>query len=574
MDVYDVSDDLVKKLKDWKLISIISGKFNELKENYSKVNFVEHALIDFKYMEKIFLNVTLREDKCNKRSVEFRMLGNEQFSLKNRKYFQALELYNKSICYAEPNSEHLSIGYANRSAVLFEWKRYRECLANIELARKANYPARLSHKLDKRERDCQQLLEQQPPDVVPFEFKMNFETHAQVPYIADCLELRESGDEGRFIVTNRDLVVGDLVAVEQPFCSTLLSPMRYIRCATCKRENYLTLIPCDSCCSVMFCSEECKQQAMSTFHRFECPIIDFLHRMFNKIHGIALRTTLAALDLYPTIEELMAFCEQPENQNKCAFDLDYGQLTPQEHYRAIHGLVTNQHLRSVSDLFQRSVVCAILKHFIIEYTPLKDHLGGEDGRNFFTDLLFRHLQTSPSNMFGIDLVEQVNETKDDQTHSSGAYAFLSLINHSCAPNTLRIYEGTKAYLFVLRPIKAGNALYDNYGAHFAIFNKQKRQDTLSMQYRFDCKCEGCELDYPTFFRMSHKTSVPLVTDDPDLKLLGAYNYEFAVSNYRKYCDFLTQYGDAYPCKQISSAEECLKMALHIMVDAVPLKAKM
>lgn len=88
MDVYDISDDLVKKLNDWKLIGIISGKFNELKENCSKVNFVEHALIDFKYMEKIFLNVTLRENKCNKRSVEFRMLGNEQFSLKNRKYFQ------------------------------------------------------------------------------------------------------------------------------------------------------------------------------------------------------------------------------------------------------------------------------------------------------------------------------------------------------------------------------------------------------------------------------------------------------------------------------------------------------
>ncbi|XP_017069459.1 SET and MYND domain-containing protein 4 [Drosophila eugracilis] len=574
MDVYDVSDDLVKKLKDWKLIGIISGKFNELKENHRKVDFVERALIDFKYMEKIFLNVTLQEDKCNKRSVEFRMLGNEQFSLKNRKYFQALELYNKSICYAEPNSEHLSIGYANRSAVLFEWKRYRECLANIELARKANYPARLSHKLDKRERDCQQLLDQQPPDVVPYEFKLSFDSHPQVPYIADCLELRESADEGRFVVTNRDLVVGDLVAVEQPFCSTLLTPMRYIRCATCKRENYLTLIPCDSCCSVMFCSEECKQRAMSSYHRFECPIIDFLHRMFNKIHGIALRTTLGALDLYPSIEELMAFCEQPQNQHKCAFDLDYSQLSPQEHYRAIHGLVTNQHMRSVSDLFQRSVVCAVLKHFIIEFTPLKDHLGGEEGINFFTDLLFRHLQTSPSNMFGIDLVEQVNETKDDQSHSSGAYAFLSLLNHSCAPNTLRIFEGTKAYLFVLRPIKAGNVLYDNYGAHFAIFNKQRRLDTLSMQYRFDCKCEGCELDYPTFGQMPHKATVPSVTDDTDMKSLGAYNYDFAVSNYRKYCEFLTQYGAAYPCEQISSAEECLKMALHIMVDAVPLKAKM
>lgn len=88
MDVYDVSDDLVKKLNDWKLISIISGKFNELKENHSKVNFVEHALIDFKYIEKILLNVKLREEKCNKRSSEYRMLGNEQFSLKNKKYFQ------------------------------------------------------------------------------------------------------------------------------------------------------------------------------------------------------------------------------------------------------------------------------------------------------------------------------------------------------------------------------------------------------------------------------------------------------------------------------------------------------
>lgn len=90
MDVYDISDDLVKKLNDWKLIGIISGKFNELEQNHSKVNFVEHALKDFKYIEKIRLNVKLREDKCNKRSSEYRMLGNEQFSLKNKKYFQVI----------------------------------------------------------------------------------------------------------------------------------------------------------------------------------------------------------------------------------------------------------------------------------------------------------------------------------------------------------------------------------------------------------------------------------------------------------------------------------------------------
>ena len=185
--------------------------------------------------------------------------------------------------------------------------------------------------------------------------------------------------------------------------------------------------------------------------------------MFNKIHGIALRVCLSAIEIFPTIEELMAFCEDPENQNKSAFDLDFTNFTPREHYRAIHGLVTNRHLRSVSDLFQRPVVCAVLKHFVIEFTPLKEYLGGEEGENFFTELLFRHLQTSPSNMHGIDLVEQVNETNDDTTHSSGAFAFLSLLNHSCAPNTLRVYLGTKAYLFVFRPIPVGGVLYDTYG---------------------------------------------------------------------------------------------------------------
>jgi len=95
-----------------------------------------------------------------------------------------------------------------------------------------------------------------------------------------------------------------------------------------------------------------------------------------------------------------------------------------------------------------------------------------------------------------------------------------------------------------------------------------------MQYRFNCKCEACELDHPKYKGMPHKATVPLVNDDTDMKLLGASNYEFAIGNYQKYCDFLTEYGAAYPCAQISSAEECLKMALHIMVDAVPLKAKM
>lgn len=74
--------------------------------------------------------------------------------------------------------------------------------------------------------------------------------------------------------------------------------------------------------------------------------------------------------------------------------------------------------------------------------------------------------------------------------------------------------------------------------------------------------------------MPPRLNVPYINDEKDTKNLVAFNYDFAMENYQKYCEFLTKYGDAYPCDQISSVEECLKMALHIMVDAVPLKAKM
>ena len=50
--------------------------------------------------------------KCNRTAVQIREAGNRLFL--EKKYDEALEKYNESICYAEFNSEHLGMGYANR----------------------------------------------------------------------------------------------------------------------------------------------------------------------------------------------------------------------------------------------------------------------------------------------------------------------------------------------------------------------------------------------------------------------------------------------------------------------------
>lgn len=132
MDVYDICDELVKKLEDWKLIAAVSSNINRLKNNYEKVNFVEQALIEFKFMDGISSRVPLRKSKCNKRSTEFRMLGNKQFSLKNQKYFQVENIKKKHFSLTAPTPKTLLI----RCLLIFWWFRHWNCTIKVFVSRK------------------------------------------------------------------------------------------------------------------------------------------------------------------------------------------------------------------------------------------------------------------------------------------------------------------------------------------------------------------------------------------------------------------------------------------------------
>lgn len=69
-------------------------------------------------------------------SLHSRTVGNEKYS---RKDFEgAMQLYNESICYAENDSEYLSLAYANRSSCFFELGMYDRSLADIQLAQETN----------------------------------------------------------------------------------------------------------------------------------------------------------------------------------------------------------------------------------------------------------------------------------------------------------------------------------------------------------------------------------------------------------------------------------------------------
>lgn len=195
--------------------------------------------------------------KSNVQSEALRGDGNKFYS--QRKFHDALLKYNESLCFAEPGSEHLGLAYANRSAVYFEMKFFERCLKNIEMAKMNNYPEKSFEVLRKREEKCNEMVKNQSEKLSdPWNFfKLSYPPNKKLPFIANCLEVDCNEQFGRFIVTNRQLNVGDVIAIERPFCSVLLAESPFVEipasnilqnCTNCLKANYLDLIPCETCC--------------------------------------------------------------------------------------------------------------------------------------------------------------------------------------------------------------------------------------------------------------------------------------------------------------------------------------
>lgn len=181
--------------------------------------------------------------KDNAVADELRDEGNKSYQQK--KFYEALILYNKSLCHAMPGSSQLGLAYANRSAVYMELKQFDKCLANIQLARDNSYPNET--KLKEREEKCNKLTRTHKGDKRnnPWSyFKLSYPPNEKIPFIVDCLELKTDEKYGRHIVTSRDLLPGDVIAIEKPIFPNIEKSAVYTRCTFCLKSNLLNLIPC------------------------------------------------------------------------------------------------------------------------------------------------------------------------------------------------------------------------------------------------------------------------------------------------------------------------------------------
>lgn len=258
------------------------------------------------------------------------------------------------------------------------------------------------------------------------------------------MEIKYTTEYGRHVIANKRINIGDIVAIEKPFASILLIENAYTHCYNCLRFTY-NLVPCKSCCRVGFCGEECMETAWNAFHKHECLIIDTLIKKdFNKLTLIALKIVLLTKD------------------KRIQFDVSEKNVYESENYAEIYNLITNHELRHPKDLFQRCLIVAMIYDLMKRNTSFFDT---EEQEVTFKTSLLKLSEAASSNFHEISEMQIQRDNKSYKTVEigAGAYAFLSLINHSCTPNIVRHCYGQKIVVRAIKPIEINEQILDNYG---------------------------------------------------------------------------------------------------------------
>lgn len=254
---------------------------------------------------------------------------------------------------------------------------------------------------------------------------------------------------GRHVVATTQIKLGDIIAIEKPYAQILLKDHLQDHCYSCLELCY-NLIPCDNCVYAMYCSTKCQETSWNLYHKYECPLLSTLYHLeVSKLTLLALRIAIMARNNYHEIDTYTL--PNPLYRSQC--------------YEEIHFLATNTHLRKSSDLFPKATTAAVVEYIMKEGSLFhRDLNNSEKCASIFRELIMRHLQTGPTNFHEIcEIIETTEGYVTTAEIGAGAYAFLSLFNHSCAPNVVRYCHGNQIIVRAIQPIPEGTEILDNYG---------------------------------------------------------------------------------------------------------------
>lgn len=459
-----------------------------------------------------------RNQKYDDLAMDFRRRGNKK--VVNKAYRDAMELYNRSLCFAEIGSDTVSMAYANRSLCFLKLKMYKKCLIDIELAIKSNYPEHLMPKLKLRRADCVQLMEttEEFRELWP-KSQLSSEADECFPQMANVLQIECNEKFGRHFVAKCDIEVGKTILMEEMFLVKVphTPKSETVVCDTCLKTS-TNFIACDQC-AVLFCDADCMRK--NIFHKFECKDChpDTIIQYFC-------RSVIHAIEAFPNVDSLMEFVQTAlKRQDKGGVPSSIEDL--QSKYLAFLDLHAH-----VTTAKWENVLCAgyTTYAFLMKQNSLQEIFDTVEKRRFLMHLIVFHCFILVTNSV---------------THyDSGSIVFIlaSYFNHSCAPNVINCYKGNTRLIITLRPIKKGQQLFINY------LSPGEDADNLYRKFGCRCECEKCQSDYKpyklpvteelAYLGQQYLNRHELVENEENSK----YDESDSLQMQKSCIDFLTKYG--------------------------------
>lgn len=540
-----------------------SGKWEDFLESFGSQSsdFDRiHLLLNTKEVDELIVPKLIKEGKSVLKAESLRAIGNQHFKLAH--YEKALECYSQAICLApapendSSNSSVLALSFGNRSAAFFHLKQFTLCLQDIENALEVGFPTGSVYKLLDRKGKCCLFLKRKHEAIEAFEQaklsleesmgiqdkgkedmrslinqfikkcqtlsdvsntaeKVEMYVHTEIPSLpvynskipcaADFVQLCYDERRGRGLYAARAIKVGEVLIVEKPYSSVVLSDHTLTHCHHCCLRCFVPL-PCHHCSDVVFCSKACRKAAWELYHAVECSVVKTLHEADVRLGHLAYKMVAkAGFDYLLRERENL---EHPNQQDLSLLGCDQNGVYDSENYATMYHLVNHSEKRSPKDLWPRAVNAVFLLKSLMQmsfFPPYTEDEGEAQKRThdvcYIGGHILRHLQMLPCNAHEVSEMQvNIQEPSQSQTLEIGSaiYPVLSLINHSCDPSVVRHSYGDVCIVRSIRNISKGEELLDNYGALYPVMEYPVRQKHLKKQYFFDCQCEACIKNWPLY----------------------------------------------------------------------------
>ncbi|XP_034939488.1 SET and MYND domain-containing protein 4-like isoform X3 [Chelonus insularis] len=99
--------------------------------------------------------------------------------------------------------------------------------------------------------------------------------HTSMPGLSKLVMINDTPSAGKHAVAANNIQIGDIVACEAPLASCLLPEYYGTHCHHCF-VRLRAPVGCPKCSSVAFCRRKCRDEAVATYHKYECKIIALL----------------------------------------------------------------------------------------------------------------------------------------------------------------------------------------------------------------------------------------------------------------------------------------------------------